>query len=434
MIDPVQLETCTRELCSALRSLATQLANVQLPLACPGDGQTRVIYADPSHEAYRARESALANLNKLQLMLFSPGDFLEQLALQTQLLACIQWLGEFQVPACIPLDGSALMKDVSDLIGVPETKLARIIRMANLGGFLQEPTPGHIAHSPLSAAFVAKPSYLDAAMFLAGTVAPAAWEMAILTKQARESPHEAPRDVILHKGFFTKADKTQLPRLQRQWQAYLRHGLGHHCDTATDILTCLEPLRTSAALVVEVGARSTERVIALANKYPSFRLIAQLSPAASPAPTPKLQHPRIQLQQRLPGTPQPVGDAAVYIINFPLPEPGATWTSLMAEIDSELRAHLTALQKRPEATVVLTAPALPERGTAHADPDLGSRLRDLSLMQLANEREHEMSEVVNLLNGMGDGEGRLVLVNKVRSGGRHGAVALEIKYQAYPER
>jgi hypothetical protein len=82
MIDPVQLETYTRELCSALRSLGTQLANIQLPLACPGDGQARVIYADPSHEAYRARESALANLSKLQLMLFSPGDFLQQLALQ----------------------------------------------------------------------------------------------------------------------------------------------------------------------------------------------------------------------------------------------------------------------------------------------------------------------------------------------------------------
>jgi hypothetical protein len=186
--------------------------------------------------------------------------------------------------------------------------------------------------------------------------------------------------------------------------------------------------------MLQVGARSTERVTTLANKYPSLRLIAQLSPAAAPAPTPKLQHPRIQLQQRMPGTPQPVEDAAVYIINFPLPEPGATWTSLMAEIDSELRAHLVALQKRPETTLVLTAPALPERGTTHADPDLGSRLRDLSLMQLANEREHEMLEVVNLLNGMGDGEGRLVLVNKVRSGGRHGAVALEIKYQAYPER
>lgn len=84
MIDPVQLATCTRELCSALRSLTTQLTNVQLPLACPGDSPARVTYADPSHEVYRARQSALANLSKLQMMLFSPGDFLQHLAFQVR--------------------------------------------------------------------------------------------------------------------------------------------------------------------------------------------------------------------------------------------------------------------------------------------------------------------------------------------------------------
>nr|UWK20069.1 hypothetical protein TBALE_g4 [Trichoderma balearicum] len=440
MIDVSQLEACTRELSNALQTLITKHHDIVLSHTSPETSQVRA----NSPDAYRARELALANLAKLQTMLSGPADFLQQMALQTQLLACIQWLGEFQVPACIPLDGSALMKDVSDLIGVSETQLGRIIRVASLGGFLQEPTPGHVAHSPLSAAFVAKPSYLDAAMFLAGTAAPAAWKMAAVTKQARDSPEQAQRDVVLHKRFFEDVEEAELPRLQRQWQAYLRYGLGHYCDTATDILSCLETLQKDTALVVEVGARSTERVLALANKNPSLRLIAQLRPVFSSAsssfmgkngnPALKLRHPRIQVQYRAPGTPQPVEDAAVYIINFPLPEPGATWTSLMEEIDNELRAHLIALQKRPAATLVLTVPALPERGTVHAEPGIGSRLRDLALMQLSNEREHEMSEIISLLNGMSDGHGRLVLMNKVRSVGHDGAVALEIKYQAYPDR
>lgn len=153
------------------------------------------------------------------------------------------------------MDSSALMKDVSDLIGVPETQLGRIVSVASLGGFLQEAKPGHVAHSPLSAAFVAKPSYLDAAMFLAGKAAPAAWKMAAATKQVRDSPQKA-QEVMFHEGIFANAEKSKLPRLQRQWRAYLRYGLGHHCDTATDILTCLGISQIGAgSLVVEVCYR-----------------------------------------------------------------------------------------------------------------------------------------------------------------------------------
>lgn len=121
----------------------------------------------------------------------------------------------------------------------------------------------------------------------------------------------------------------------------------------------------------------------------------------------------------------------VYIINFPLPEPGVSCTSPVAQIDAELRAHLKVLQMSRSASIVLTAPPLPERGTVSADTAAVGRMRDLSLLQLANEREVDMSEIINLLNGVSDGEGRLVLVNKM---GNHGAVALEVKYQAYTDR
>lgn len=84
--------------------------------------------------------------------------------------------------------------------------------------------------------------------------------------------------------------------------------------------------------------------------------------------------------------------------------------------------------------MVLTVPSLSERGTVSTEAAVQTRIRDLSLMQLANERELEMSELMNLLNGVSDSEGRLVLVNKVRSAGNNGAVALEVKYQAYTDR
>lgn len=143
------------------------------------------------------------------------------------------------------------MKDVSNLIGVPESQLCRVIRMATTGGFLQEPQPGYVSHSELSAAFVTKPSYLDAVMLLAETAAPAALDMATAIKPHVHSAER--KDGVPCSSTFVTASESQLPRLQRQWHAYLRYGTGHVCDTATDILTCLEGLSVSnESIVVEV--------------------------------------------------------------------------------------------------------------------------------------------------------------------------------------
>ncbi|KKA18013.1 Uncharacterized protein T310_8038 [Rasamsonia emersonii CBS 393.64] len=387
MTNLAQLEAYTRELSTAIKRLATHCQNAKVAVDSMRGGPPQLIPPGAPEEAHRARESALASITKLQIMLAGPTDFLQQMASQTQLLACVQWLGEFQVPACVPLDGSALMKDVSDLIGVPETQLCRIIRMATTAGFLQEPQPGYIAHSALSASFVTKPSYLDAAMFLAGTAVPAALEMAAATKQRSGSSERA--NVVSNNSAFSSSGETQLPRLQLQ-------------------------LNPACAL-------SSSRNGTAASKFD------------------KTQHPRsnprINVQYRVPGTPQPILDAAVYIINFPLPAPGvSSSTSLATQINAELRAHLNALRMSRSATMVLTVPSLSERGTVSTEAAVQTRIRDLSLMQLANERELEMSELMNLLNGVSDSEGRLVLVNKVRSAGNNGAVALEVKYQAYTDR
>lgn len=131
-------------------------------------------------------------------------------------------------------------------------------------GFLQEPQPGCIAHTALSASFVMEPAYLDSAMFLAGTAGPGALQMAAATRQDSGQPFERMSSNVNHAisnngSAFSNAGETQSrqpPRLQRQWHAYLRYGTGYVCDTATDILTCLEPLRMGNASIVEVVLRT----------------------------------------------------------------------------------------------------------------------------------------------------------------------------------
>ncbi|GKZ39830.1 hypothetical protein AbraIFM66950_001334, partial [Aspergillus brasiliensis] len=149
------------------------------------------------------------------ILLSEPQDFLQQLVTQNQYLACLHWLGEFQVLACIPLSDSVPSPDVAELAGIPESHLRRVVRMMAATGFLREPEPGHVAHSALSASFVTRPSYLDAAMFLAETAAPAALQMPATSRHPVSTP------------LAMTTAHAQVPKLQRQWSAYLQYGLGH---------------------------------------------------------------------------------------------------------------------------------------------------------------------------------------------------------------
>lgn len=135
--------------------------------------------------------------------------------MQVQMLACLRWLGEFQVLALIPLQGVILASDVAELAGVPKTQLARVVRMAATAGFLREPHSGYLAHTALSADFVTTFSLLDATMFLAESAGPTALQMAAATHVS-----ESAYSIALNtREPFRAACKAQ-GRLQRQWAAY----------------------------------------------------------------------------------------------------------------------------------------------------------------------------------------------------------------------
>ena len=175
--------------------------------------------------------------------------------LQNQLLASLHWLGEFQVLACIPLSGSVPFKDVADLAGVTESQVSRVVRMTATAGFLHEPQPGHVAHSTMSAPFVTKPSFLDAAMFLSEIAAPTALQIAVATQRFGHSqrPNECAYNLAFNtSATFASACERQ-SRLQRQWPAYLRYGTGDVDASITDILTRLDWPSLGNTSVVEVS-------------------------------------------------------------------------------------------------------------------------------------------------------------------------------------
>ncbi|THC93442.1 hypothetical protein EYZ11_007061 [Aspergillus tanneri] len=240
MTDFTRLKACLRDLTGAVKELTHHIPHNGDSVAGSRHDITPGILIPPEAppEAHRARKSTLAAIHQLEVLLGEPTDFLQRLAIQ------VSYKEGTEVLACIPLHGSVPMKDVSDLADVPEARLWRVVRMTATAGFLQEPEPGSVAHTALSALFFTKPSHLDAAMFLAGTLSPAALQMADTTKHLEWSEHPKTSSFASH--------YEQQPRLQRQCMAYLRYATGDASATGTDILTCLERLRGSNAHVVEV--------------------------------------------------------------------------------------------------------------------------------------------------------------------------------------
>lgn len=170
-------------------------------------------------------------------------------AAQAQILACLRWLAEFQVLACIPLHGEIATKDLAELVAVPETQLGRVLRLMVATGFLQEPQPGsgQVAHTGLSASFVTDVPNLDAAMFLGSTAVPSALQMPEATHRRLTG-----YSLAANTGVSFVATCEQQPRLQRQWAAYLSY-LGDSNQMIVNLLSRLDWESLGNACIVDVS-------------------------------------------------------------------------------------------------------------------------------------------------------------------------------------
>jgi hypothetical protein len=338
--------------------------------------------------------------------------------------------------------------------------------MTATAGFLREPCAGHVAHTTISAQFLSQTSYRDATMFLAEHAAPAALQMASRTRQLQGSEHlvdnPKAKDALTssHGRRTFQQVRERGPKFERQWAAYLKHTGGeNHIPNGdvTEVLTRLDWSNLGSACVVEACVTSSELSSTLADLYPALRFVVQLDSSRSSATCercdlsvvgtgsvasrslahqPDLATSRITVESRLPGTPQTVRDAAVYIIAVPpstsylsstLPDtgPGCFRSWLLAE----LKAHIDVLSASSGATLIVSAPpALPRPGTIDSDIEGVARLRDLSLLQLFDEHEMEMLELIELVHSVHNSSGQLVVVNQLQSR-RRVTVALCVKYQ-----
>ncbi|KAG8158468.1 hypothetical protein KVR01_011590 [Diaporthe batatas] len=445
-----------------LASHTEQLSNAVTDLV--KSGHTSQSFEALNREMPNAKANILGSIASIKALISGPDDLLQELAAQVETLACLQWLAESQILACIPLDLSIPTKDLADLAGFPVSQLSRVIRLLATRGFLQEQEPSSVAHTPLSAYFLTNQSLLDASVFMAESVVPAALQSP-KSLQRRGAAYGGPAEAAMGAVRPFLSALQERPKLRRQWAAYQRHAAGlHQEEQVLEVISGLNWSNLGSACIVEVNAKSTSMARSLAERFPNLRLTVQIrddqpTPSLHENPTysgtndnpcrdsndglmepdppqaningPSSCGTSLSVTYRSAGMPQHVKDAAVYILHLPTvtPRPSLGGSSTFI-IKSELQSYLGPLRVNGSILLVLTTRLLPEPGSPCGPVvETVARARDLCMRQLAGEGEMEMSEILGMIEATRDNGGRLVVTNQLRAHNNL-VVGLVVKHQA----
>jgi hypothetical protein len=132
-----------------------------------------------------------------------------------------------------------------------------------------------------------------------------------------------------------------------------------------------------------------------------------------------------------------VQDAAVYALRVPYDFPTVFARTRPAQIRAELEAHLDVLRDNDAARLILAEQLLPRSREVDMDndvyqthvDDVAGYVFDISMSQLANDKELEVSEFTDLVESVGDINGHLVVVRKLQTRPASRDRAFEIRYQ-----
>ncbi|KAI8934151.1 hypothetical protein NX059_008905 [Plenodomus lindquistii] len=372
---------------------------------------------------------------RLETLLAGPSCFIRRMAYQHELLACLKWLGEYQIIAYVPLSESISFEELAELADVSTRTLSRVVRMTATAGFLHEPQIGHVAHTPLSSSFTNELVYFDATMFLANRVAPSALNIALFPSSQENG---SPNKIALKCVEQFASDRAQEPQLNRQWMAYCDSVGGIKQDVIV-LANLLNWHTLGEASVVHICDRYTRASWALARVSSALRVIVQTydyTPGDSAVARPGESEEdsavsrRVNISRRKPTTQQAVRDAAVYIVQPFFNARSTDGLTPQELLTTELKSHYSILQANPSAVLILAPAMLPEPGSVAVNLEVQARILDFVEMRLNQRSAVEVTELFQLTESICDAHGRLMVTNRLRS--VDGAtVGLAVQYQSF---
>uniref|UniRef100_A0A8H7K9W8 O-methyltransferase domain-containing protein n=1 Tax=Bionectria ochroleuca TaxID=29856 RepID=A0A8H7K9W8_BIOOC len=317
---------------------------------------------------------------------------------------------EFQILAYIPSDQRAGYADLTDLTGVPEIQIRRIVRTTATIGLLCEPQPNYVAHTPLSIQFLKRPSLFDALMFATDTIIPTSQSMAEATRQEVEHSEiiKSPFQIATHFSSALPVACKADTRLLRRSCAFQRLDSLSKAKALTKLLSPIDWEGLGQATVVEINAGSTVTARALSERNHSVRFILQLSQDTAR----KVESNNFIIESRSLGAPQHQANAALYLLHLPDALLFSSSADHAEASKAELRAHLDVLRANEKATLILITEILPESGTASSPVESTACMKDLLLMQMGHRETLDLGRLGAMLESVREDADQLTIVNK----------------------
>ncbi|KAI1172923.1 S-adenosyl-L-methionine-dependent methyltransferase [Nemania sp. FL0916] len=227
----------------------------------------------------------LANAaRELQALVLSPAEQLNMLSFSCHDASSVGTLLMFDIPKLVPLHGSIALGKLAVLSGLHEDKLARIIRYATTNFIFCEPSPGHVAHTALSAALTRDQGFAAFLRLALVDLAPisVALPRACSTWPQSEEPTQCGVNVAYDTAepFFTWLSRD--PALQMRFDKGMAGFSGENGGAMggrseiTDVTAYPWATKLPAeAVIVDVGGGYGHISRALKKAFPSFRITVQ---------------------------------------------------------------------------------------------------------------------------------------------------------------
>lgn len=277
--------------------------------------------------------------------------------------------------------------------------------MAITGGFLCEPSPSMLAHNPTSVLFRRQQGLVDWALLLSEISAPTAQKMVEVTERYGETSKKT--ETAFNVQYDTDLPYFdyfgQRPALRARFASYMKTVGSFPGTNIKHLIHGFDWASLGDATVVDVGGSNGHASIAIVNAFPQLKCIVQDLPEtiANAPPLPESLHSRISFMSHDFFKLQVVEGAAVYLLRMILHD----WPD--AEAKKILQNHVEVLRKG--ARLIIMDTVLPTPGSVPTNEESLLRYRDLTMMQMFNSKERELSDWAALLDGIDAEGGKLVL-------------------------
>ncbi|KAJ9606818.1 hypothetical protein H2200_008828 [Cladophialophora chaetospira] len=344
---------------------------------------------------------AMANIQK---MIIDPVELIRQIMIEFQKLSCLRWIVHLNIPVHVSLDTPISYAVVAQAAKVPEQQLRQVARMAATSGFLSQPSPNMLAHTPLSARFVTNPLYREAALYQTETEGGIALNMTPMTSKYRgsEKINETAHNI------FDKTDLRYFQYLDKRSKSVFRYQAamtvlgGYGKETSTrHLVEMFDWAGLGEAEVVDVGNSTGHASIALAQAFPKLRFTVQdldpmiIKASHSPLLAGVKDRIRFVFHDYFQPLMRPRAKASVFLLRLVL--------QIHSKTTAQTILRNIASVMRPGAVILLNNVILPDAGTGELRKEALERAKSLMLMQAMNGADREEAEFRELVEGAGAG-------------------------------